>query len=407
MKLLGLAGRKVEREAFWTVVIIAILTAGAMASIASSSIGLSLESGLGKYADAVATYIVVQNNNNPEYSNQRIPESVIEQINLMQGVEAVYPVATAYTHFIFSPNVIRGYGTVGNQTYPIMGGEEGLLSSVIGGRMGFPRQLLVLESGVIPGGNTSGFILNSLVEAPTNFTKVQIAGVNITAAQVGVNSYIPLVGNNLPVLWDADFVRSILGNQLFNDTYGENAGTSFLIIKANSINLVPSIAASISRLLSSYPGYNVQYDQSTIDNLLSFEAGTTPFYILLGAISIGTTTIAFVSVAFVAVRRRQWETALLIVQGWKWKQVLAYLSYYFLILALVSYSLALLGSLTILRLTSETFQAYGGYISVPASFNLPSALGTAAAVFLLTGLLPLAITRGLRRHGLESALREY
>ncbi len=203
------------------------------------SIGTSLQSGVQGYANAVATYVVVQNNGNPFTLNQTIPQSLLAKFGEIPGVGKVYPIATNYTIFNFST--------------PIPGGGEsslGILSAVVGGSEGYPQSFLDLASGRFPAGNESGFIYNSGEGNPFNLSEtanVQIAKVNFTAKEVGINKYIPLIGNNLGVLWNSSFIRSELGVPLFAKTFG--GGVNFVIIKTVSTEDVPAVVSAMSQTM--------------------------------------------------------------------------------------------------------------------------------------------------------------
>jgi hypothetical protein len=384
------------------------MSIGLTAWIAVPSIGNSLQSGFLGYANAVGTYIVVQNNGNPASINQTIPSNLIQSMAQIPGIESIYPIVTNYTIFLFPDPKSVGTTQIGNKTVNLTLGSEGFLSAVIGGNTGYPQQLMDISAGRIPGNNEAAFDLNSYQDNPFNLSNVadvQVANRNFTATEVGINKYIPLIGNNLGVLWNASFMEQELGSSLFNTTFGH--GINFVILKATSVANVGTAVSAIKNLLSAYPSYLVIYDQSSVDNLLSLQKGVAPFYTLLGIVSLSFAAIAVLIVSVIAINRRGWESGLLISQGWTWKDLRDYFFFYFLILFLVSLSLSILASLVVAKYSATSFEVYGGYITINVSLGLPYLEVAGLMAIVLTAAASVFMTWRLQRMGLDRILREY
>jgi hypothetical protein len=372
------------------------------------SIGTSLESGVQGYANAVATYVVVQNNGNPFTLNQTIPQSLLAKFGKIPGVGEVYPIATNYTIFNLSTPIPGGGVKVGNKTITSAESNLGILSAVVGGSEGYPQSFLDLASGRFPAGNESGFIYNSGVGNPFKLgeiAKVQIAKVNFTAKEVGINKYIPLIGNNLGVLWNSSLIRSELGVPLFAKTFG--GGVNFVIIKTVSTEDVPAVVSSLRGLLASYQSYIIVYDQATVDNLLSLEKGTAPIYDLLGAVSLGFAVLAVFVVSNMAISRRSWEAGLLLTQGWSWKSLRDYIFFYLLLLGGLAFGLSILASAIVSKYTSTTYEVYGGYQTITVSIGTEFVVVAGVMVVVLAFVSAIFTNWKLRKLGLDRILREF
>jgi hypothetical protein len=407
-RTLSYAARKALRETSWSGMIILIMSAGLTAGIIIPSTGSSLQSGLSNYANAVGAYVVVQNNGNPLGVNQTLPSSIITKIESTPGVLQTYPMTTNLTIFNFDHPRILGNTTIGNRTLTLETSSLGVLSAVIGGTNGYPIQFIKPVSGHSPSNNEDGFLYNSFQGNPYNLgdhANIEIGTVNFTSTEVGINSYVPVLGNNLQVLWPAQFIQHELGAVLYNQTFG--GGINFLVIQARSIQMISSIVSNIKMLLEDYPSYTIVYDQATVGNLISLQNGTTPLYELIGAMSLSLLVISFAMVSYVAIRRRRWEFGLLITQGWDWGEVRSSLFYYFGILAAISFGLSIGASLAISKYAGSSFQVYGGYVHISVFLGTNYVL---IASILLISLIVLAasmITSRLHKVGLDKILRDF
>jgi len=402
----GVLGRKKAfRELGWSAIIIVIMVAGLSGWVVIPSIGLSLESGLNNYANAAATYIVVSYNGNPSYSGQYLSNSTLSRFQSIAGVESVYPVGINET-VVYTPGLTQQENNI---TVSIT--QVGYTSAVIGGDDGYPTQLLVLSSGNLPVPGSGSFILNANQGAlgynlSGRSLKMQVGGVNLTARSAGQSQYIPLIGNNLQILWDRTLMVNQLGSKLFSQTFGH---FNFVVIKASDVAQVSSVAATVTSELASggYKAYTVDYDALTVQNLQSLEAGTAPEYVLLGIVSLAGMILGVIAVSFVAVNRRGWEAGLLVSQGWKFKDVLTYYFTYFAVLLVLSAALAAVLSLAATRFSTVSFSVYGGSVEVMPTFNFEYLAAGIAIMLLVCAFVSWAMVRKVRRSGLDSILRSY
>jgi FtsX-like permease family len=402
----GLGRKKAFREHGWSVIIIVIMVAGLSGWVVIPSTGLSLESGLNNYANAAATYIVVSYNGNPNYRGQSLSNSTLAQFQSIAGVESVYPIGINETN-VYTPGYTLPPENGNNLTLTMS--EIGFTSAVIGGVDGFPPQLLVLSSGAMPTPGSGSFVLNGNYGGPdlSNGTwKMQVGGLNVTARSSGSSQYIPLIGNNLQILWDRSFTLNQLGAKLFGQTFGR---INFVIIKATDVSQVSAIANTVTSDLTSggYKAYNVNYDALTVQNLQSLEAGTAPEYTLLGIVSLGGMVLGVIAVSFVAINRRGWEAGLLVSQGWRFRDVLTYYFTYFAVLLGLSALLATVVSIAVTRFTSVSFSVYAGTVELAPSLNYGYLVGGIAVMLLVCALVSWLMVRKVRRSGLDSILRSF
>lgn len=407
----GLGRRKAFREYGWSIIIVAIMVAGLSGWVVIPSTGLSLESGLNNYANAAATYIVVSYNGNPSYRGQYLTNSTLSRFQSIPGVENIYPVGINETEVFPPPGTVVPGGSENNLTVTIS--EVGYTSAVIGGDSGFPLQLLDMSSGTLPTPGSSSFIVNGNVPTGgmgfnlSNQTlKMQVGGVNVTARSSGSSQYIPLIGNNLQILWDRTFILNQLGAKLFSQTFGR---FNFVIIKATGVSQVSMIAQTVTSDLAKggYKAYTVDYDAVTVQDLQSLEAGTAPEYALLGFVSLGAMVLGVIAVSFVAVNRRGWEAGLLVSQGWRFRDVLSYYFTYFAVLLALSAVLATVISFAVTRFTSISFSVYGGSVQLAPALNYEYLVSGIAVMLLVCAFVPWMMVRRVRRSGLDSVLRSF
>jgi hypothetical protein len=407
-RLVSFASKRATRESSWALVLVAIITTCLSLGIIVPSIATSMQNGLRGYADATGAYILVQNNGNPAGIDQTLPSSLISQIGNLAGVEKVYPVTTNETRFYFDPPLYSGFSTIGGNTVETGIDSIGVLSGVIGGPHGYPEQFVNPTSGFAPSGNEDAFIYNSPEANPYNVSdiaNVEVANINFTATEAGINSYVPLLGNNLQLLWPASFMQNKLGQVLFNQTFG--GGTNFLVIKSSSVQVIPKIVKNLGSLLQGYTAYGVFYDQSTVANLVSLEEGTTPLYQALGGLSLSILILVFLFISYIGVRKRAWEFGLLITQGWSWGDVTKSLIFYFIILTGVSLALSVGVSLVVSKFLSSTFQVYGGYLHVPLTIGPGYLIIVTVASVILAVSASYLMTYWLKRSGLDKILRDF
>jgi ABC-type lipoprotein release transport system permease subunit len=403
---LSYAWKKTLKETSWSLIIIAIMSVGQTGWIAVPSIGSSLQSAVQDYGNAVATYVVVENNGNPSTLNVTLPQTLLQQIRSVPGIQEVYPIATNYSIFFNPPSIVSA--VVGNKTIGIQISSLGIHSAVVGGETGYPKQLLDIAAGRAPSGNEAGFVYNSNEANPYKLgdtAQVQISGVNFTAKEVGINKYIPLIGNNLGVLWNSSFVESKLGSVLFHKTFSQKVNT--VIIKVDSVQDVPGAVSGIKNLTANYSDYLVIYDQATVDNLLSLQNGVAPLYELLGLLSLAFAIVAVFVVSYVAINRRSWEVGLLLTQGWSWKDVRSYFFFHFLALGVISLALSIFASVVISRFSGATYEVYGGYQVISITVGLGYVVVAAVMIVGLATASAAFVTWKLRKAGLDRVLREF
>jgi FtsX-like permease family len=398
----GLGRRKAFREHGWSVIIIVIMVAGLSGWVVIPSTGNSLESGLNNYANAAATYIIVSYNGNPNYRSQYLSNSTLAQFQSIAGVEDVYPIGINETD-VFPPHF-----TLTENNMTVTFAEIGYTSAVIGGDDGFPPQLLVLSSGALPTPGSGSFILNGNygLDLSSGTLKMQVGGVNVTGRNSGSSQYIPLIGNNLQILWDRTFILDQLGAKLFSQTFGS---INFVIIKAADVAQVTAIANTVTSDLASggYKAYTVDYDALTVQSLQSLESGTAPEYALLGIVSLAGMVLGVIAVSFVAINRRGWEAGLLVSQGWRFRDVLTYYFTYFALLLALSAVIATGVSYAVTRFTSVSFSVYANTVELAPTLNFEYLVGGIAVMILVSALVSWMMVRRVRRNGVDSVLRSF
>lgn len=401
----GLGRKKAFREFGWSAIIVVIMVTGLSGWVVIPSVGLSLEAGLNNYANAAATYIVVSYNGNPNFANQALSNSTLNQFESIPGVESIYPVGINETQ-VFTPGLTEQEDNI---TVSIT--ELGYTSAMLGGSNGYPIPLVVLSSGALPVEGSDSFILNANQGAlgynlSGRTLSMQVGGLNVTGRSSGQSQYIPLIGNNLQILWDRTFMMNQLGPKLFNQTFGR---INFVVIKAADITRVSAIAETITSELSKagYKAYTVDYDALTVQSLQSLEAGTAPEYTILGIVSLGAMVLGIIAVSFVVVNRRGWEAGMLVSQGWTLSNVLTFYFTYFAVLLMISAVLATVVSTAVARFTVVSFSVYGGSIELAPTLSFEYLLGGVGVMLLVCALVSWVIVRRVKRTGLDAVLRSF
>jgi len=406
---INIALSKARREKLWSLAIVGLLTIGLTTWIVVPSLSASLQEGLSSYANNVATYIFIYNTGAEDYG-YRLNQSFIDEIASLEGVQEVYPIVANSTHF--------------------RQGEKGIMgcfSAVIGGENGFPLFLISISEGKIPE-NEAGFLINGLgalgpfsmnqtytvifemgpdVEIPINAsTFTDFRGreyVQFNATGVGKMPYNPML-QQVMIMWNSTFLRQQLGDQLFEQTFG-GEGATVLIIKATDINQVKPIGEKLqSRLLG---GWNVIYDEQTVDAQISFQSGSGVLYNLIGIASLFSVVLMVFMVAYVFSGRRSWEVGLLITQGWNWRKVTKLFFGYYIVLGLISVAISTILSFFIVNQIGYSFEVYGQTLQIPVSIN-PYLLTSGVIIALLvSGAAAYFAVWRMRKMGLDNLLREY
>lgn len=427
-----LSVRKARREYGWSLIIVAILTIGLTTWITLPSIGYSMSSALNSYANGESTYIVVIPANPSAFgvsggsSGQNVlPKSLINQMEQIDGVQSVYPVlVNSTTVTVTNYDVISTWNTVINGTF-----TEGLDSlknetlhfnlegATIGGATGFPLDLVHAVTGRDPTTGEAAFMLNggALESNLTNFFRLNgtiplsVAGKNFTAEYVGQNEASPLF-SSIAQLYDPNFLKQELGSTLYNQTFGGANGYDYVIVKANSIENVSAVSSNLQSLLEtsnapSAGSFQVVYDQAAVIDLESVSSGAASTYLLLGAFALVLAVSLMFVVNYVAFNRRGWEVGLLLSQGWSWKRVYRYISFYFLMLSGISTGAAIGLSYAILSSQSHVLQIYGSTYGTESTPQLPFLLITLVIVLVLSFVSPRLTVSQLRKQGLDKILR--
>ena len=423
-----LSARRASREYVWSLVIVIMLTAGLTTWIALPSAAYSTNDALSAYADAGSTYLVVSPIAISAVSGVQggtpllpvLPESLIAQMRQINGVQSVYPVAVNFTTITVQDYNLTLTNESDNKTtnIPTATLNVQIESAVLGGPDGFPIGLINPVNGRLPLQAEAAFMLDNGVEGSaqseslklnSNYT-ISEYGKNFTATYIGQNEASPLFGS-IGVLWNQSFLQGQLGNALYNETFGAPGGFDYVIIQANSIDHVSSVAAQLQNMIASSgtasDSFRIIYDQAAIIALQSIESGTASTYLLVGVFSLVLAVALTLGVSYVGFKRRGWEAGLLLSQGWSWRGVSRYILYYFLILTTLSTLIAIAFSYVLLSHQVYMVQVYGSQLVVRAAPQLPFVL-TALPIALTLSVISawLTVTR-LRRQGLDSVLREY
>jgi hypothetical protein len=411
-RTLKLSTGRALREMGWSVVIVGVLTSGLTAWILIPSIGSTLSSNLSSYANGVGTYISVEGSGSP------IPQGTIRNISSIPGVQHVYPFVVNGTYFVVKNwNTTLGTG----QWHVVPLARFGVSSALIGGSNGFPTDLLSLSSGSAPG-DTPAFAFEPYLEdAQPPQTDVQLGVAQEVAIGCGACANVTVVGSyfnatatgevaanplfsDIALFWNSTFMMNHLGPQLYNEEWGGNR-SNYLIVKVDKVADVSRVGSAISQLLS--PPFQANYDQVFAQDTQSFVTQTAPLYEIIGLISlIAVIAITFL-VSHLVAGKRSWEAGVLLTQGWKWRELNSLYSYYFLILSLVSFTLAAIISMVASQFFTSTYYVFAQQVTVTAAAD-PFYLGTGLLLAVLMSLFASwTVVRRLKRMGLDGILRAY
>lgn len=392
----------------WSSTVAAILVAGLTISMVAPSAGIAFEQGVGNYANTVGTYLNIRPNGYSldlsQYS-QLLPPSIISEIRNIPGVQAVYPILTNRSGFVYRNVTISGLGHFNELTV-----EED--TALIGGDSGFPTGLIQILQGRMPRPGAAEFVSFSSSNATAsevglNATKEMVmGGVQFNATLVGIAAANPPVVGNLGVLFDSSFLSIKLGQSEFSQMF-QRSGYNYVVVKAQDIDQVDNLSRQITNLLKPYPVYQTQYDPASIVNLRTLISRTAPLYQALGVLSLGATVIVTSFVAWLGLRRRSWEAGLLVTQGWKWQSVSRFYFSYYVVLLVLSFSVAILLSLIISPLIGFDLKLYGQDVGLKTALQPLYVLATLAVALGTSVLIPLLLTTRLKQIGLDSILRDY
>jgi ABC-type antimicrobial peptide transport system permease subunit len=387
------------------------------------SISASLQEGLSSYGNSIATYMFVYNTGQDDYES-RIPENVTNEIVSIEGVQEVYPIVANFTHFISN----RIGHLPGGAVLTLTGSIEGHKSAVIGGQGGFPQSLISLSAGKLPENGDAAFIINGVASWSFSMNKTYTVlfpmssedvslntsiyrdflgreYVQFNATVVGQMPYNPML-QQVDILWNPTFLQQKLGDQLYDQTFGGEGGTLF-IVKAQDINQVKTVANKLQLVFADYRGYSVIYDQTTVEAQLSFQSGSGILYNLIGVTSLFSVVSMVFLVTYVFSGRRRWEVGLLITQGWNWRRVTKLFFYYYIVLGIVSVAISALLSLIITSQIGYSFQVYANTLIMSVSIS-PYLLASGLVISLLvSGAAAYFAVWRMKKMGLDNLLREY
>jgi len=413
----NIALRRMRKERIWSLAIIGLLIVGLTAWIIVPSISASLQEGLSSYSNSIATYMFVYNTGEDGFKS-RISENVTNDIISVEGVQEVYPILINFSSFIEN----------GNMTNLPKGAIVMVESAVIGGHGGFPQSLIVISEGKLPE-NEAGFLTNGVASGTfsmnTTYTAIfelssederpnstdlykDFLGreyVQFNATAVGKMPYNPIL-QQVYILWNSTFLRQKLGDQLYDQTFGGEGGTLF-IVKAEDINQVKTIASKIASIFDNYLGYSVVYDQATVAAQLSFQSGSGILFNLIGITSLFSVVSMVFLITYLFSGRRSWEAGLLVTQGWSWRRVTKLFFYYYIVLGIISVAISTVISLIIASQIGYSFQVYGNTLTVAILIS-PYMLASGIVIALLvSGVVAYFALWRMKKIGLDNLLREY
>jgi hypothetical protein len=183
--------------------------------------------------------------------------------------------------------------------------------------------------------------------------------------------------------------------------------SNFVVLKANNLGQIETVANGVIRIVGSYPNYKVVYDQALASDFRVFESQTGPYLELSGLLAASVGFVIVFAISFVAVRRRGWEAGLLMSQGWSWREVSRYFEYYFAIIAFVSFLAGAGISYLLAGQIHFSYVVYGNTLNIAV---------TPAFIYVLSGLFMAIIASqlgstvsllGLKKKGLDDMLREH
>lgn len=396
-----LALKKVVREPSWTVALSCVLIVGLTVWIMVPSIGLSLETALNEYSDKAGTYVAVSPSGFGTLggfpASQFLGASLIEDIDELEGVERVHPFTVNDTSFVMQ--------------YPEGGGEDSrdvnvYMNSAVLGNGGYPPELIELLAGILPSAENRGMleITGGSFSSVGETFNAEVAGVKINTTLVGSAATIPFV--DIIVLWDKAFLLGVLGPDSYQATFGHHRA-NYLIVKAESVEHVDTVAAGIREILEDLPRYQVRYDRFALSHMENLKTQVQPLYYSIGVMSLASTLGMILISSYVNLRKRSWEVGLLLSQGWRWRSVVTLYSFYFLVVAVVSGLVAIVLAGFISNLLSFSYEVSRGDILVRmrlSELHLISSIPMAVLIGLTSVYV---LLRRFRKLGIENMLSEY
>lgn len=418
-----LAWRRVLRERGWSLIIITVLSSGLIAWILIPSVASSLESGVSGYSNGVGTYFVVNTsgtkcNSFLEYCAKVLPLNLTDRIATIPGVQKTYPIILNGTNlFGTTTEISNGQNTTLN--YDVT--EQAVL---IGGPRGFPPSLVALETGRLPG-NESTFDMNPDLTSPyaldTTFLNesrpVAIScfqclnpnevSTRFNATAVGELALSPIL-SGIGIIWNSTFMQQRLGPTLFKQTW-EGNGSNYVIVKVDNVANLPGVVNATEALIQApqYGDFGVMYDQALMQSLQSLTTQTAPLYQIIGVISL----IAVAGVTFLVSQliagRRDWEAGVYLTQGWSWREVYLLYSIYFLVLSVASFAIAAVTSFFASQYFTATYIIFGTSVTFTASVVPRYLVSGLVFAFALAFFSSYTIVRRQKRMGLDGIVREY
>jgi len=439
-----LSARKLYREFKSSILLVLVVTAGAAGWIVIQSIDSSAYHAEATFANTIGPYVVVYDTGQNQtlklqclalhYSvcTQRLPESVVSQLSAIHGIEAFYPLVINYTGYLRYNVTEQGQTCIGNvctptnQTIPRVITTWG---SAVLNDSGFPTSLLVMTSGRVPMQGEAGYIISSSSIDPalnaTNpaylnktflweFTagkKVNSPIIPFNATFDGIFAQSPVIGgkfSGIEVLWNSQFLEHVLGSTLYNESFG-GPGANYIIIKADNLSAIPSVVQQVNSILNStgWTEFQPRYDQAFISSLQNLQSSSLSLSSLAGYISLASGLVAELALVYLTMKRRGWESGLLVSQGWTSGSISRFYFSYYLMVGVISYALAVLASLVVTQFYTFSVDAFGTVLAINATpewttLALAFPLVTCISIF---GSVPILVRTRWRR--LDALLREY
>jgi len=405
----------VTREKWWSVSTVAMLTLGLTLMIMIPSIGISAETGLSEYANNVSTWISIAPTGPPTgTSSNGLSPSIIQEIQSIKGVNAVYPIASNTTYITFHGNfTIFAFGQ--NTTYHEF--NMGFTSAVLGNKSGFPPSLFTLVSGRLPRPDEAAFVIMGDFKSPDGnplqlnktysivMPQPQKDNVSFVARLVGIGAQNLLIGS-LAILWNPQFLIQTLGKQRFGQTFG-GPDFNYVVVKAATVESVEPVVTALNSILKNNAPYEPTWDQAGVLSFESFVNAGDSLYQIVGIASILAAGATTIFIGYLMSNRRSWEVGLLYTQGWDWKGIRAYYFLYFGLLALMSSGIGVVLSLLFSSRITQTFNVYGRTLIVPASPNELLVLSAFPISIFVAYTVSQFVVSSTKHIGLDRALRDY
>lgn len=400
MKTTKITINKIRKDKTWSLSFIAFLLIGLTIWMIVPTIASSLQEGIGTYENNVASYMFVYNSVTLPYT--RLTPYTVSQIRNASGVETVYP-------------IIENFTTIYNGSWmpAFVSNSTGSFYSAVIGDTGYPLNLITLDHGSLPQG--AQFITNGN-QGPT-IGHSELCSVNtangeylFNATCVGIMNEVninPLLGET-ELLWNETFLRSVMGNVTFNQTFG-GAGADEIIIKAQNYSVVPLVVNETQQALNQDPigsEFTIIYDSFDVSNIQSFQQSSGWINTLIGVLALGFVASMIFLLTYVYSVKKEQEAGLLITQGWKWTDVTKLFAGYYLVLGAIAIAISVPLSIFIASNIQYSFTVWAGTISVPITVPTTSIITSVLIGFGISVAASVFAVWNMKRRNLDDLLRE-